>query len=34
MTPVEKVSRVLVGVDFDNASASALKVAGMLRPLN
>ena len=30
MTPVEKVSRVLVGVDFDDASASALKMAGVL----
>jgi nucleotide-binding universal stress UspA family protein len=30
MSPVEKVSRVLVGVDFDEASASALKMAGVL----
>ena len=30
MSPVEKVSRVLVGVDFDDASASALKIAGVL----
>ena len=30
MSPVAKVSRVLVGVDFDEASASALKVAGVL----
>ena len=30
MSPVEKVSRVLVGVDFDDASASALKMAGVL----
>ena len=30
MSPVAKVSRVLVGVDFDDASASALKMAGVL----
>ena len=30
MSPVEKVSRLLVGVDFDDASASALKMAGVL----
>ena len=30
MSPVAKVSRVLVGVDFDEASASALKMAGVL----
>jgi Universal stress protein family len=30
MSSVEKVSRVLVGVDFDDASASALKMAGVL----
>lgn len=30
MTAVAKVSRVLVGVDFDEASASALDVAGAL----
>jgi len=30
MSPVEKVSRVLVGVDLDEASASALKMAGVL----
>jgi hypothetical protein len=30
MNPVTKISRVLVGVDFDDASASALKMAGVL----
>jgi nucleotide-binding universal stress UspA family protein len=30
LSPIEKVSRVLVGVDFDDASASALKMAGVL----
>lgn len=30
MTPVPKVSRVLVAVDFDDASASALKMVGAL----
>ena len=30
MTPVVKISHVLVGVDFDDASASALKMAGAL----
>ena len=30
MTPVVKISHVLVGVDFDDASASALKTAGAL----
>jgi nucleotide-binding universal stress UspA family protein len=30
MKPVAKISRVLVGVDFDEASASALKLAGVL----
>jgi nucleotide-binding universal stress UspA family protein len=30
MSPVEKVSHVLVGVDFDDASASALRMAGVL----
>ena len=30
MTPVPTISRVLVGVDFDDASASALKMAGAL----
>jgi nucleotide-binding universal stress UspA family protein len=30
MSPVAKVSRVLVGVDLDDASASALKMAGVL----
>ena len=30
MSPVAKISHVLVGVDFDEASASALKIAGML----
>lgn len=30
MSPVPKISRVLVGVDFDAASASALKMAGVL----
>lgn len=30
MTSVVKISRVLVGVDFDDASASALKMAGAL----
>jgi nucleotide-binding universal stress UspA family protein len=30
MTPVAGISRVLVGVDFDEASASALKMAGVL----
>ena len=30
MSPVPKISRVLVGVDFDEASASALKMAGAL----
>jgi len=30
MSPIEKVSRVLVGVDFDDASASALRMAGVL----
>jgi hypothetical protein len=30
MSPVEKVSRVLVGVDFGDASASALRMAGVL----
>jgi nucleotide-binding universal stress UspA family protein len=30
MSPVEKVSRVLVGVDLEEASASALKMAGVL----
>jgi nucleotide-binding universal stress UspA family protein len=30
MSPVAKVSRVLVGVDLDEASASALKMAGVL----
>ena len=30
MSPVAKISRVLVGVDFDDASASALKMAGVL----
>jgi nucleotide-binding universal stress UspA family protein len=30
MSPVGKVSRVLVGVDLDEASASALKMAGVL----
>ena len=30
MSPVTKISRVLVGVDFDDASASALKMAGAL----
>lgn len=30
MSPVTKIARVLVGVDFDDASASALKMAGVL----
>lgn len=30
MSPVMTISRVLVGVDFDDASASALKMSGML----
>ena len=30
MSPGMKISRVLVGVDFDDASASALKMAGVL----
>ena len=30
MSPVAKVARVLIGVDFDDASASALKMAGVL----
>ena len=30
MSLVAKISRVLVGVDFDEASASALKMAGVL----
>jgi nucleotide-binding universal stress UspA family protein len=30
MNPDAKISRVLVGVDFDEASASALKMAGVL----
>ena len=30
MSPVEKVSRALVGVDFDDASASALRMAGVM----
>jgi nucleotide-binding universal stress UspA family protein len=30
MSPVVKVSRVLVGVEFDDASAAALKTAGVL----
>ena len=30
MSPVTKISRLLVGVDFDDASASALKMAGAL----
>lgn len=30
MTSVMKISRVLVGVDFDDASASALRIAGVL----
>ena len=30
MSPVAKISRMLVGVDFDEASASALKMAGVL----
>jgi hypothetical protein len=30
MSPVERVSRVLVGVDLEEASASALKMAGVL----
>jgi hypothetical protein len=30
MTPVAGISRVLVGLDFDEASASALKMAGGL----
>ena len=30
MSPVTTISRVLVGVDFDDASASALKMAGVL----
>jgi nucleotide-binding universal stress UspA family protein len=30
MSPVEKVPHVLVGVDFDDASASALRMAGVL----
>jgi nucleotide-binding universal stress UspA family protein len=30
MTPVVKISHVLVGVDFDDASAAALKMAGAL----
>lgn len=30
MSPVEKVSRLLVGVDFDEASVSALSMAGAL----
>jgi nucleotide-binding universal stress UspA family protein len=30
MSPVANISRVLVGVDFDAASASALKMAGVL----
>ena len=30
MSPGEKVSRVLVGADVDDASASALKMAGVL----
>jgi nucleotide-binding universal stress UspA family protein len=30
MSPVANISRVLVGVDFDEASASALKMAGVL----
>ena len=30
MSPVAKISRVLVAVDFDEASASALKMAGVL----
>jgi nucleotide-binding universal stress UspA family protein len=30
MSPVANISRVLVGVDFDEASASALKLAGAL----
>ena len=30
MSPLEKLSRVLVGVDFDDASTSALRMAGVL----
>jgi hypothetical protein len=30
MTDIPKISRVLVGVDFDDASAAALKVAASL----
>ena len=30
MSPVAKISPVLVGVDFDEASASALQMAGVL----
>ena len=30
MSPATKISRVLVGVDFDDASASALKMSGVL----
>jgi K+-sensing histidine kinase KdpD len=30
MSPIAKISRVLVGVDLDEASASALKMAGVL----
>jgi nucleotide-binding universal stress UspA family protein len=30
MSPIAKISRVLVGVDLDDASASALKMAGVL----
>lgn len=30
MTPLPKIARVLVGVDFDEASALALKMAGVL----
>jgi nucleotide-binding universal stress UspA family protein len=30
MTPAARISRVLVGVDFDQASASALKLAGVI----
>jgi hypothetical protein len=32
MSPVARISRVLVGVDVDEASASALKMVGVLAP--
>ena len=32
MSPVTKISRVLVGVAFDDASASALKMADVIVP--